>query len=386
MLKSWEKRGKRGLGRILGRALKARGNPGAIPDVAALNSILVIRTQNQLGDMLLATPAFRALRARAPHARIDLIASPANADAVRESARFDHVLVFDKREWMRDPSAAARFRRRLREAAYDLAIVLSTVDFSTTSVGLAALSGARRRCGRAGRRPVERDIAADAYHWVLPAPTAHSHQTAANLELVAELGARSCGGAPEIFLSPKESERGRAALEAALGPRRDDSLRIVIHPGAGKVPNRWPAERFGKTATALQAAGHRVCAASGPKERDLLDRMDAGAGAALARLPALHVRELGGALGSADLMIANDTGVMHLGASAGTRVLALFGPTDPKQWCPASPRVFYLEAPAGVLANLSTDAVISGAVALAKHIAGRQPAPDALTLAPRLDP
>jgi hypothetical protein len=98
------------------------------------------------------------------------------------------------------------------------------------------------------------------------------------------------------------------------------------------------------------------------------------------------VRELGGALASADLMIANDTGVMHLGAAAGPRVLALFGPTDPKQWCPASAHVFYLEAPAGMLANLSTDAVISGAVALAKHIAGRGPAPDALTPAPRLDP
>jgi ADP-heptose:LPS heptosyltransferase len=233
---------------------------------------------------------------------------------------------------------------------------------------------------------VERDIAADAYHWVLPAPTPHTHQTAANLELVAELGASACDGAPEIFLSPHESERGRAALETTLGARRGDSLRIVIHPGAGKAPNRWPAERFGKAAAALQAAGHRVCAASGPRERDLLDRMDAGAGAALARLPALPVRELGGALASADLMIANDTGVMHLGAAAGTHVLALFGPTDPRQWCPASPHVFYLEAPAGALANLSTDAVISGAVALSKHIAGRGSAPAELTPAPRLNP
>ena len=384
MLKSWEKRGKRGLGRLLGRALKARGNAGPLPDVAALASILVIRTQNQLGDMLLATPAFRALRARAPHARIDLVASPANVDAVRESARFDHVYVFDKRIWMRDPTAAARFGARLRSAEYDLAIVLSTVDFSTTSVGLAALSGAHRRCGRAGVRAAEREIAADAYHWVLSAPTTGAHQTAANLELVAGLGAVSSDGAPEIFFSPAESARGAAALDRVLGAR-GGPLRIVIHPGAGKLPNRWPAERFGRTARALQSAGHRVCAACGPKERDLLDRMDAGAETAIPRLPFLSFRELGGALACADLMIANDTGVMHLGAAAGTRVLALFGPTDPRQWCPAAPRVFYLESPEGVLANLSTDAVIAGASALAHPLPGGGPWPPGLSPAPRLD-
>jgi ADP-heptose:LPS heptosyltransferase len=383
MLKSWEKRGKRGLGRMLGRALKARGNPGPLPDAAALASILVIRTQNQLGDMFLATPAFRALRARAPQARIDLIATPANVDAVRESARFDHVFVFDKREWMRDPTAAPRFRHRLREGAYDLAIVLSTVDFSTTSVGLAALSGARRRCGRAGARPAEKDIAADAYHWVLPAPTPHVHQSAANWELVAELGAPPDDGVPEIFFSRGEEERGASALDGALGARGEGGLRIVMHPGAGKLPNRWPAERFGKAARALQAAGHRVCAACGPKEQDLLERVDAGAGTAIPRLPRLFVRELGAALARADLLMANDTGVLHLGAAAGTHALALFGPTDPRQWCPASPRVFYLESPAGVLANLSTDAVITGANALARHIAGGL-APAGLTPAPRL--
>lgn len=385
MLKSWEKRGKRGLGRLLGRALKARGNPGALPDVAALGSILVIRTQNQLGDMLLATPAFRALRARAPQARLDLVASPANVDAVRESTRFDHVYVFDKREWVRDPTAAARFRGRLHAAAYDLAIVLSTVDFSTTSVGLAALSGARRRCGRAGERPAEREIAADAYHWVLPPPTPRTHQTAANLELVAELGAHSADGAPEIFFSPAEAERGAQALDAAIGARGAGGLRIVFHPGAGKLPNRWPAERFGRTARALQSAGLRVCAACGPKEGDLLERMDAGAGAKIPRLPLLSVRELGGALACADLMIANDTGVMHLGAATGTHVLALFGPTDFRQWCPAAPRVFVLESPAKVLANLATETVISTAAALAKHIATGAPPPPGLTPAPRLD-
>jgi ADP-heptose:LPS heptosyltransferase len=383
MLKSWEKRGKRGLGRILGRALKASADPGPLPDVAALASLLVIRTQNQLGDMFLATPAFRALRARAPNARIDLLATPANVDAVRESARFDHVLVFDKREWMRDPSAAPRFRRRLRDAAYDLAIVLSTVDFSTTSVGLAALSGARRRCGRAGLRPAEQDIAADAYHWVLPAPTPNVHQSEANWELVAQLGALPDEGAPEIFFSHEEAEHGASALDELLGERAAGGLRIMMHPGAGKLPNRWPAERFGKAARALQTTGHRVCATAGPNELDLLERMNAGAGAAIPRLPGMPVRELGAAIACADLLIANDTGILHLGAAAGTHALALFGPTDPRQWCPASPRVFYLESPAGVMANLSTDAVITGASALAKHIAGG-PLPAGLTPAPRL--
>ncbi len=375
--KTWEKRGKRGAARLLARALRRRGDPGGIPDLAGLSSILLVRTQNQLGDMLLATPAFRAVRERAPNARIDVVASPANVDAVRGSPRFDDVFVFDKRALWRRPRAARAFVDRLRGPGYDLALVVSSVDFSTTSVWLAAVSGASRRAGRPGARERERDIANDFFDWVLPPAAPGRHQSAVQLDLVGAFGAPASDAAPEIFPDAEESARGRAALDEALGPG-GGTPRVLLHPGAGKLPNRWDARRFGIVAAALRAEGVRVAACCGPRELALLDELDRGAGARVPRLSSLPIRELAAAFRAAGVLVANDTGVLHVGAAAGAHVLALFGPTDPAQWCPSAPRVGCLRAPGGDFARLTPGAVVDAARFLVRHASGAAPWPDAI--------
>ncbi|MGQ0722685.1 MAG: glycosyltransferase family 9 protein, partial [Candidatus Eiseniibacteriota bacterium] len=261
------------------------------------------------------------------------------------------------------------------------ALVLSTVSFSYTSAWLAAISGAQRRAGRPGPGGRGADIARDVYHWTLPAPDETRHQTAASLDLVAAFGARSDAGAPEIFVGADEELAGRSTVEDVLGP---GAIRVLIHPGAGKKPNRWPAERFGEVAAALAAAGHRVAVCSGPAEVSLLAAVERGAGRSLPRLRPLRFRELAGAFGAADLILANDTGVMHLAAAMGVPVLALFGPTDPALWCPAAPAVRVLRAPEGDLSRLPVDRVRDGALAWAAHLAGAGDMPPSLERAPVL--
>jgi ADP-heptose:LPS heptosyltransferase len=381
-LKTWERRGKRGLTRAAARALRARGEAGAIPDLRDLERILLIRQQNQLGDLLLSTPALRAVRARAPRARIDLIAAPQNVDAVRGNRRLDDVILYDKAALLRRPLEARRFADRLRSARYDLALVLSTVSFSYTGAWLAAVSGARRRAGRPGPGGAGRETAADVYHWCLPVPRDDVHQTLSNLDLVVPFGARETDGTPEIFPAAAEAERGRSALDEALPP--GPGLRVLLHPGAGKKPNRWPAERFGEVGDALRAEGHAVAACSGPGEVGLLAAMDRAAGRPFPRLPALGFRELAAALAGADLVLVNDTGVLHLAAAAAPAVLALFGPTDPRLWCPATPRVRPLRAPGGDLRRLETAEVRRAAVAWAAARADGGEPPAWLPRAPGL--
>jgi len=379
-LKTWERRGKRGLTRAAALALRARGEAGELPDLADLERILLIRQQNQLGDMLLGTPLFRAVRERAPRARIDLVSGPPNHDAVRGNVHLDHVILYDKSALLRRPLEARRFAEALRAARYDLVLVLSTVSFSVTSAWLAALSGARRRAGRPGPGGRGAEISRDLYHWVLPEPREGRHQTAVNLDLVRPFGAETADGCPEIFLNEAEEAAGRAAAHAAFGA--GDALRVLVHPGAGKKPNRWPAERFGEVAAALLAAGHRVAACAGPREAGLLAALDRGAGRAVPRLPSLGFRELAGAFRSANLLLANDTGVLHLGAAAGIPTLALFGPTDPRQWCPACSHVRYLLAPGGDLARLPVAEVRGAATAWAAALAGTGETPPGAHPAP----
>ncbi len=384
-LKTWERRGKRGLARVLGRALRVTPEAEPPPDLATLRSILLIRTQNQLGDFLLGTPALRAVRERAPAARIDLLVGAQNVAPALGNERVDDVLVFEKRVLARDPRRMRAFVARLRDARYDLALVLSTVDFSTTALGLAALSGAARRAGRPGTKDSEKAIARDAFHWVLPPAAVDRHQTAAHLDLVAAFRAPWADGAPEIFLTKEEEERGALAMDETIG-NEAGGLRIVVHPGAGKLPNRWDAARFGEVAAALSSDGHALVATAGPGEEALLDRLDHGAGRRIARLPALSIRELAGALRRADLVLANDTGVLHVAAAAGAHALALFGPTDPRVWCPASRRVFFLRAPDGDLARLATAPVVAVAGAFARHVASGTGIPPELEPAPSIAP
>jgi ADP-heptose:LPS heptosyltransferase len=382
-VKSWEKRGKRGLARALGRAFRVAPDPGPRPDFSELSRILLVRTQNQLGDFLLGTPAIRAVRERAPHARIDLLVATQNAAPAIGNERVDDVLVFDKRACARDPRRARALVARLKQPRYDLALVISSVDSSVTATMLAALSGAARRAGRAGAKMLEQQVARDFFHWVLDPPLPSEHQTSALLGVVRAFGADSSNGMPEMFPTPAESARGSHALDESLGAT-GEGLRVVLHPGAGKRPNRWPAERFGAVAVALRAAGHRVAAVCGPGERELLDALDRGAGERIPRLPSLTIRELAGALARADLLVANDTGVLHVGAAAGANALGLFGPTDPLQWCPASPRVFFVRAPGEDLERLPADLVVRLAGELARHLAGKGARPEGISPAPTL--
>ena len=124
---------------------------------------------------------------------------------------------------------------------------------------------------------------------------------------------------------------------------------VVVHPAAS-VPARQPTEeRTAGIVAALVDAGHRVIVTGAPAERDLTARVTAEA-AALLRHRAAGVVDLGGAtslpelasvLAAADVVVAPNTGPAHLAAAVGTPVVSLFAPVVPSsRWAPYGvPRV-----------------------------------------------
>jgi heptosyltransferase-1 len=97
---------------------------------------------------------------------------------------------------------------------------------------------------------------------------------------------------------------------------------IVLLPGAGKPNKLWPVERFRELARRI---GPSALAAWGPGERELAE----GIGCRLA--PATNLRELASVLEKAQLVIGADTGPLHLADALGTKVIGLYGPTDPRR-------------------------------------------------------
>ena len=98
--------------------------------------------------------------------------------------------------------------------------------------------------------------------------------------------------------------------------------RIVLLPGAGKANKVWPSERFREVARRI---GGDALAVWGPGERDLAE----ATGARVA--PPTTLRELAFILREARVVIGGDTGPLHLAAALGTKVIGLYGPTDPRR-------------------------------------------------------
>jgi ADP-heptose:LPS heptosyltransferase len=164
-------------------------------------------------------------------------------------------------------------------------------------------------------------------------------------------------GLPFVFLPalPPPDERGHAAdyflrmaggeppaiprIECPAVGRRDT---IVIHPFSGSARKNWPLGRYRELSARLPLP---VEWCAGPEE-ELSDAV---------RFENLY--DLACWIAGARLYIGNDSGITHLAAAAGARVLALFGPTDPAIWAPRGDvRVLH-----GDLGQISVDAVLNAA-------------------------
>ena len=98
--------------------------------------------------------------------------------------------------------------------------------------------------------------------------------------------------------------------------------RIVLLPGAGRPEKQWPIERFRELARRI---GPKALAVWGPGEREMAEAI----GAELA--PQTNFRQLARVLRDASVVVGSDTGPLHLAAALGTRVVGLYGPTNPRR-------------------------------------------------------
>jgi len=323
--------------------------------------ILVIRQHNQLGDMLCAVPLLRALRDRFPSASIVLMASPVNYDVMVHLRYVDRVINFDKREFLRNGVCGignlVRFIRTLRAENFDLAIVPSTVSMSFTSDLLARLSGARTRIG-ANSLDGRENIAACCFN--LPVEldwrtTPTRHQTLRNFDVARPLGLRTPDLRLEMTLNPLELEEANLLRQKKV----EHGKKIVVyHPGAGKVPNRWDPRRFASVVNTL-ATARGVCTfiSWGPMDDEPVKEMLRHVAVPYKLIKGRPIRAVAVYLSVADLVITNDTGIMHVAAAVGAPVLALFGPTDPAQWAPIGAQHRFLRGERGDIQCLSVSEV-----------------------------
>jgi ADP-heptose:LPS heptosyltransferase len=224
------------------------------------------------------------------------------------------------------PAAAADLRRTRREAALDLQGLWK-------SAAWARLAGAGRTIGFAPRWRREPLSSVLLTEQAALGPEA-VHVIDKNLALLRAVGV-SALGLREFPLPPTTAMAAR--VDAALKEEAVADDYVVLNPGGGWASKLWPAEFFGRLALGLRDRGLASVVTWGPGEEKLADRVVAeSAGAARRAFPTtlLEYVELAR---RARLVVAADTGPLHLAGAAGAPVVGIFGPTDPARNGPWSP-------------------------------------------------
>jgi heptosyltransferase-1 len=142
-------------------------------------------------------------------------------------------------------------------------------------------------------------------------------------------------GAIEMPLTPHASADTTAAIDTAGG-----SLGyIVLNPGAAWPNKRWPPERFGALAAALQdRTGLRSLVTWGPAEQELATAVVNASDGSASLAPATSVSDLAVLMREAALVVSGDTGPLHIAAAMGAPLVGLYGPTWPERNGPWDPK------------------------------------------------
>jgi ADP-heptose:LPS heptosyltransferase len=284
---------------------------------------LVVRLSS-IGDVVHTLPALAALR-RAGWETGWLVEPPARPLLERNPALVHVASVPPARafRW----SEAARTRRALRASGYDVAL-----DFQGLwkSAAWARLSGARETVGFA--RVWRREPLSSVLLGRTVSPGAGAvHVIDHNLALLRALGVEAVG-TREFPLPDDPAAAERVARD--LGGRSGFAL---LNPGGGWKSKVWPPERFGALASLLHARGLPALVTWGPGEEALADAVVAASRGAARRTFPTTLLEYVELARRARVVVAADTGPLHLACAVGTPVVALFGPTDPARNGPFAP-------------------------------------------------
>ncbi len=297
-------------------------------DSKRINKIMIIRA-DRIGDLILSTPSFAALRKRFPNAYISLIVRSYTKDLVFDNPMIDEVIAFDSDMPL---LRKLRFLLSWRKEQYDLAVVLhSTIWWCL----LAYLSSAPYRIvyeERGGGFLLTYPILPKQDNEVL-------HELDNTLDIVRIVGADVNDKHPYVCVT-KQGESFAEAFFRDNGIGKFDKI-VAMHPGARQEYIRWRKEGFAALADMIiEKYSFKILFIGGESERDLVKDIYRLIKEKNYTVPAIDIEltELVSLIKRCVLFVGNSTGPMHIAAALQVPVIAIFGSVHPqdsyKKWGP----------------------------------------------------
>jgi lipopolysaccharide heptosyltransferase II len=317
-------------------------------DWSEANNILCVRLDS-LGDVLMSTPAIRALKESKPCRRITLLTSPAGAKVAELVPEIDKIILYDA-PWMKATQPRLNSRpeymmaAELNQAGFDGAVIFTVYSQNPLPAAfLCYLAGIPLRLAHCRENPYQLLT-----HW---APDVEwedgaRHEVRRQLDLVAAIGSTTRDESLSLVVPAQVRRKIQRSL-SQLGIDQDRPW-LVIHPGASAPSRRYPEEGFAEATRQLVAEfGIQVLFSGTRLEKDLIRRIQDRIDARTVSLAGeLSLAEFAALLSLAPVLISNNTGPVHVAAAVGTPVVDLYALTNPQHtpWMVAS-RLLYQDVP-----------------------------------------
>jgi len=292
--------------------MKQRTQPG---------KILIIKLR-AIGDVVLSTAVLPNLKAAFPDASIDFLVEPPADQILAGNPNIRRVVRYPYKAWARVSPfhsiiRGIRFIAGLRREKYSMVIDLFG---NPRSAFLAWATGARQRVGFAfrGRR----------FYYTLRVPPRGDqvHEVEFNLDALRALNIPVIHRNPQLPVDADSQKRMSAWLDRETGRGK---LRVALHVWGSWASKRWPLNRFAELADQLVRNHHAdVILLWGPGEEIYAKTVRDMATQPLHLAPKTSLKELAELLRQCDIVVANDSGPMHMAAAVGTLTVGIYGPTS----------------------------------------------------------
>jgi ADP-heptose:LPS heptosyltransferase len=325
--------------RALLRVLRRRSRAENAPPLSTVPRRILAVKVHGLGDSVMVRSLLEHFHYRHPDVDIGVLAGPANRDVLTAGSNYQ-LHQYDQRTL--SAGTILRTLADIRKRRYEAAI-----DFEQGSLAGAAFIRATGIRVRAGFLP----LSSSAKAALLTHPIRFREEDSMWASFIRLMRIVDQGFPKGISTMPLpvDGHTRRSTREwmrsKALGPV---GSAVVFHLGSGqRYYKRWPVERFVALAKRLrlQSPNLLIVLTGQPFERSLIEDFVSGyAGRVVDATGLGSIVKVAALLAECDLLVANDTGIMHLGAAMGAPTVGIFGPVSPQRWAPVGPHAIAVSA------------------------------------------
>ncbi len=275
--------------------------------------ILVLRLSS-IGDIVLTIPLLKHLSQRFPSATIDFVVKKEYAELMRSNPHVNTLMIVDKKEgWQ----GLRRLKNKIKQQDYQLILDVHN-NPRTRYLTLFSKGTVRRYKKYRLLRFFLIKFKYNLYERIIPVHRRYLNTIA---EWVHEIDSDL-----EFHLDPDAEKRVNGIMPLENFPAQQKHVALV--PGAGFANKRWPVHYFAELARKLSSEGWQIWLLGSPRERHLGKEIEKlGNSDAINLIGELSLMQSAGVLSRMNVVVSNDSGLMHIADALNVPVVAIFGPT-----------------------------------------------------------